>query len=617
MIFNILIAISILLLVLLSSFALYLPLCALTKDKLIGLRYAIPFSISVEIIIGYIFYCTSAVKYFPISYLIIVILANIWGYYRLRPIVIRKPKIDLLKTLSLIVILAAILYTRYFDSFKFVGPGGNDTYSHLLFVKNLLETGYLSNGYYAPGFHLFLMPIAKIIPSYYLYRFTGPAIGIISVIAIVLLIKDYLKNRSLLILLLALLASPIYNQLTLQTISFFSSSLTFIYFASFIFLLSDKSGEQRKIPQYLFFIFCGIALAVTVPYLFVTLIPAFLTVFIIVLIFKSSFEKKYSRYLLQLILILFIGFAFSFGHLFIQSNILKHYAGFPGIPVATEDNGETTLTSNNEVANQYHLPNFISANSFLKPMFGTGIDLIKIKKLRPINSVLGLGAYLWIAFSIYLLVYAIRKKNSALVVVATFSIIFGVHTQTGLFEMSYYRGRSGWYLLLLSILGIVLFLDQVYSSKLSRWFLAACVAISITGFFLPPVFYRSYYDDEFKIASQIVKQFPDTAILLVATNSQLKIVASNISTLDLDPANLGNTNAFLIIDKKMLIPNPVLSQSAISTDSNLDEFNGRYEDKEKKIENINAQIESSEDFKKYKKYYENGDFIVFDNIKDN
>jgi len=607
-------SLTIFLLVFASAFALYLPLCAITKDRLIGLRYAIPFSISVEVIIGYVFYCTNSVKYFPIAYLTTAILANVWGYFKLKPIVIHKPKIDIPTGLSLLVVFIAIVYTRYFDAFKFVGPGGNDTSAHVKFIKDLFEIGRLSNGYYAPGFHLFLMPIAKVISLSYLYRFAGPAIGMITVVSLVLLTKDYLKNKVLLIFLLALLSLPIFNQFTLQTISFFSSSLTFIFFTSFILLLATDNNKQRKNSVYLFLIFCS-ALALTVPYLFIGLIPSFFLLLIVASIFKRHFKTDYFRYLFKLFLILLIGFVFSFGHIFIQSKILHRYTGFPNIPVASSgDDEDQEPDTNNELVKQYKLPLFIMQNELLRPMLGTGLDLVRVKNLRPANNILSIGAYLWIILSFFVLIYAINNKNPTLLAIATFSIFFGLCTQTGVFEMSYYRGRSGWYLLLLSILGTTIFLDELNLRKFSKWLMAGCIIISATGFIFPPKFYRAYYDEEFRVIRQIAGLYSNTTISLVTGHRQLKIVAPNIKILSLDHENLTAKNAFLIIEKKMFRPNAILSQSTVLGNRNLTEFNDRWDAKEGERKKEIELIKSSEKFRELNKLFENDDFVIYTSL---
>lgn len=594
------IAILVISLVIASSFAMYLPLCALIKNKQLGLRYAIPFSISVEIMLGYIFYCTGTMKMFPSLYLIFAIIMNIWAYFRLRPFSARKKtNIDPLLAIILFVLTAVLVYTRFYDGLSFAGPGGNDVYNHLYFIKDLFNVGFLSNGYYAPGFHLFMMPIARVIPLNELYRSAGAAIGIVTIISFVLLMKDYLKNKTSLIFLLVLLALPIYNQFTLQTIYFFSSTLTFLYFAAFIGLLSDTNYFHRKLNYCLTATF-SVALAITVPYFFITIVPSSIMVFLLVLFFRHKFaieHRKYLRYLLNLNLIFLLGLIISFGHVFIQSNILHRDSGFPTISVipfqingansvTPEIDGEKATTSNEEIADRLKLPSFIENNTLLKPMIGTGVDLLKIKYIRPANTFLGIGAYLWMIFSLFLIIYAIRKKNLTLLTVASLGIFFGLCTQTGLFEMSTYRGRSGWYLLMLSIFGLTIFADQLHSNKLSKYILISLAAVSVSGFFFPPQFTRPYNDEEYRIVGQIAEKNKLLPITLIANDNQLDIVSNNLTAVALIPENLKHKNSILVMEKK------------ITTDDNMN-------------------IEKNDEFKKYNKLFENENFVIYKNFQSN
>lgn len=618
MIENVLNSLAVLLLVIFSSFALTLPLLAIVKEKNVAIRYAIPFSISVEIIIGYFFYCTNTVRYFPLAYLIIVIVSNLVALRKLWPIRLRKPKIKQSSLFLWLVLCAAIVYTRYYDAFSFVSPGSNDTFYHIGFVRDLSERGYLSNGFYAPGFHLFMMPISKLIPFSALYRFAGPAIGLATAAALILLIKDYLKNKYMLFLFAGLLSFPIYNQLTLQTIGFFSSALTFVLFASFIILTNDAARNTKR--SFLLFSAFSVCLALTVPYLFITLIPAWLVSLLVLAIFKRKFGKNNLRFMLIANLILVGGFFVSLGHVFIQSSVLERYYGFPNVQVASDElSPETEIEGfeidSGELTTRLHLPKFITDNSFLNPIMGSAIDAFKTKNIRLPNNVLSVGGYLWIAFSIFLVVHSIRQKNVVLFTIATCSIAFGIATQTGALEISTYRGRSGWYLLLLSLMGIVLFLDGLKIKKISNWFVAAGLILAASSFIYPPTYYRPYYEDEFKMIKNISKKYPDRVILVVAKEKFLRLVAANIETLELSPDNLGKDNTIVIIEKKIFKPHPVFSQIAVSTDKNFSQYNKRFEIQSSKLEETNKQIVTNSSFPKFAKTYEDDNFEIYSNIK--
>lgn len=610
-------SIAALCLILISSFSMYLPLLAISKDNLLALKYAIPFSISIEILVGYIFYC-SDVRYFPAAYLAIVILTNLLALYKLRPLKISKPTIKITAFFALIAVASAIFYTRYQEAFRLIGPVGTDAGHHINFVADLLVKGLLPNGYYAPGFHLFIMPIAKVINLSDLYRFAGPAIGITTVIAVVLFVKDFLKNKILILILLALLAAPIFNQFILQTITFFSSSLSFIPFVALIALVAKRPDAKYRSSLLLAGIFC-LMLALSVPYLFITLAPAFLILTLIVFILKKKFPKGYPRYVLAILLIVLFGVIASLGHVIVQSKFLHRFYGFPNVKVVTDqqftETGEGEFAPSGSLADSNKLPKFVSENIFLKPLVGTTIDVFKIKTIRPLNNILGLGGYLWIAFSLFLFVISLRRKNNFLLTVALMSIVFGIFTQTGLFEVSSYKGRSGWYLMLLSIFGIVAVLDETIPSKFNNWILVGCILIASSGFISPPKFYQGYYEDEFRKIREIAKQVPDRKIKLVSGSRHLNIVSPNLVPLALDERNVTDDDTLVVIEKIIFKPDPLLAKNVALADKNFTEFNKKHDAMKAVIEANIERITSKEIFKQeYKPLFENNDFIIYGNF---
>ncbi len=625
MITNIIISLVVLILVLLSSFALFLPLWAVLKDKKMALRYAIPVSISIEMIIGYIFYCFTIARYFPIFYLILVLGLNLVAFFKLKrpnPFRFSFARPNLISVVVFLIVASALVYTRYYDGFSFISPGGNDAYNHIVFVKDLLIRGYLSNGFYAPGFHLFMMPIAKIVSVSYLYRFAGGALGLLTVLATFLLFADRLKDKSSKILLIALFSFPLFNALTLQTIQFFSSAITFISLGTFISLVIEE--PQKKKQAAVIMLISAVALAVNVPYFFISLIPALALLLIITLIATKSFPKVFRGHLSVLSLMLIAGFTVSFIHVYVMSGLLKRYDGFPNIPIAAKETvaansslvvEESGKIGTGELAGSLGLPSVISSNKYLAPITGAAYDLVRIKDIRPATSLLGLGGYLWIAFSVFLLAYSLRKKNKLLLVIAVFSIVIGISTQTGFLEINTYRGRSGWYLLYLMLIGAIVFTDQFISAKNRKIFIVLAALLPIAGFIFPPKFYRVFYEQEFIALKKIADEYPGNMINLISQQRQLPVVSTKINKLKTEPESLVNSDTVLVIEKTLRKPDPVLAQAAVSSDKNSADFNKRFEDRENENEQVNKQILSSPDFSNYRKIIEDKDFIIYSNFK--
>jgi len=595
------------------SFSLYIPLLYIL-DKKNALQITIPLSISIEIIFGYIFYNLGHLKMFPFLYFLIILIINtvfIWKIKKkndlfliLKKIFHKKNNIEIATLVLFFLALILTVFTRFYDSLNTIAPGNIDTIDHLNFLNDLKNIGHIQLAYYAPGFHLFLYPLTFFVSNSYIYRFAGPVIGILIILSVFLYMKRYLKPTVLLFMII-LFSVPIYNQLTLQTISFFSSSLTFIFLIAFIYALN----KNNKIDEKKSLIICAISsvsLAISVPYFYVGLIPAVVFLFIISLLNKKILPT-YHKYLIKVIFVLIIfGLIVSFGHVLLQTKILNNQnISFPRIKQVKMINKTMVQTDNYKESN----------GSSSGAIYATFIDLISIKNIRPFNGILAIGSYLWILLSIFFVYYGLKKNNAPLLIISSLSIVFGLSTQTGTLEMIYYRGRSGWYLMFLSILGISIFFNTIHKEKYKNKIRILLIIILFISFLNPPEFFRRYYKEAYDTANKIKSTFPDKKIEFLTDTYSLEIVSDNFRSLPLSISNL-NRDAkidenFVILEKKLLQTDPILSQQALSTDTDFSNFKYNQLLKNKKMEETRQSITSSPEFLKYKKYWENGNIEVF------
>lgn len=600
-----------------SSFALYLPLAVFLKSFKGALKTAIPISISVQIIIGYIFYSLGKVQFYGVVYLFIIITANILAVISLRDKFahIKLPKI---KPLSFILAAATVLiliYTRFYDSVSNIAPGTIDTFNHLEFIKELAKLGRLTNAYYAPGFHLFLYPLTYLVKYSEIYRFAGGIIGMIFAFYAYLLLKDNFKNKITYLFLGLLLALPLFKELTLSTIGFYPSSLSFIIFLGFIYFLTlpEEIGRGKNLLLYLIL---NMALAVTVPYLFVQYLPALFVVLIAVLVQKSLFGAKAKKTYFYFFLISCFGLALAFGHTYLQTKIIRRANAFPEIPIAAPDTAEISTNQENVKKISEKL-SFLKDNSFSQnyifPFLASAEETLSIKNIRGVNNYLSIGAYLWFAATIVLLYFSIKLKNKYLFIVSCLSVVFGISILIGIFEMSFYRGRAGWYLLVLAIIGIAIIFDKIYSSKLVLFWAIIFAFMALSAILYPPKYYRAYYSDTFEQVSQIAKNYPDEKICLITSQYQLSILSDNIITLPLTLNSFDKAGGkrFLIIEKKYFRPNPVLSQQALSVDKDFKLFNQKQDSLERDFNDRVKQITTSSQFSPYKLFWENDNIWIY------
>jgi hypothetical protein len=622
-------ALFILLYLLVASLAWLVPLALYLKSIRRALPFSIPVSISAQIIIGYVFYNLEQMAYFPLFYLILVVVSNIFAIAKLKKIKLEKvswrgnTKLILVASL---IILPALFYTRYFDAISFVAPGNSDTINHMFFLESIDRIGRIGLSYYAPGLQILAYPLTKLFSSLDIYRFAGPAIGISFALQLILFFWQHTKNKLVFLLATILFISPLYNQLALQTVSFWSSSLSFIFLLGIIQLLVENKIDLSCKSWLCLIIIAG--LSFTVPYLFVQLIPALALLYIICRICRKYFSQESFQNASRFFAISLIGFILAFGHITLQAKLSNASRVIPTIRVAVEEDGEIrTATSRNIYMLYPGLEKYEKYPLFRKtlPALSITIDLFNIKNIRGFSSALDIGSYIWLTISLYLVLYAIRKRSLDLLTVATLSLMFGFATQTGILELSYYRGRSGWYLMLFSLLGLVLFFDSTKQRGAllgiieKTAYLAVAVLVAFS-FISPPTFYRKYYPQIYKLAREVGKGAGDQDVVIYNNALQkisLSMVSPNIESFSLEDFLLGqaccreNKQYYLVLEKEFLSLDPKLSQSALSTDKGYEQFYQKQQELRDQKNSIKKQVLESERFSGYKPYFDDEDIAIY------
>lgn len=636
---------------LISSFALFLPLNILLGKSLAS-KFFIPVSISFQIIFGYIFYCLNLTKDYPYFYVIFILGINIWSFWRFKLGCSSKNTIkarNIVACIVPIVLFGIIIYNRFFDSFSTVAPGEIDTYNHLIFLKDLIKDGILSFPQYAPGFHLFLFPLTFFAENSEIYRFTGPVIGVITSISLFLLLKDIFISRYSKYILLLILCLPIFNQLFLQEIGFFSTSLSFIFLPALIIIIANNSqiyenkNKDRNLLLVIFSIII-VALSLTLPYFYIQYLPTLLVLFLIALMFRKYFNADYIKHLIMILVISAIGFAIAFGHVYLQTKILNRATDFPGMELTYIQNGEIVTTDNYQMSDP--LPNdsgsagsadtnkdhsiktkindaFVKLKqqeifiSYITPMTNVAWNALTIKNIRVPNDILSLGAYLWILLSIILIPVSIIRKNTVLYTISVFSVIFGLATQLGVLEISTYRGRSGWYLMLLTSIGIAFIVDWIIAKRIDRHkFILPIIAIlGIVGIIKPPIYYRPYYTQPYEVVKKMVVESPDASINVITRDKHINALSDNISTKVLaeemvkEPCT--KDICLIIIENKLMSVDPVLSQQASSIDKNFQVFAQQQNDAKSRNTELIKKIKNLPQFKSYELYWTNDNIEIY------
>lgn len=615
------------------SFTSYLPILAILRDRAKAIRLCIPLSWSIQILFGYCFFIFGAVNIYAFVYFPLILAANVTSYIIIKK---RKDKIVtpskkskwfyLLLTLELLV----GLYYRFYDSIKFVAFGNPDAMAHLSMLRGIVSKGFTRNGFYPPGFHILLDPLAHLVNIYAVSRFTGPIIGFITLIGIYFLLKDRVK-QSTSIFLMAILSFPLLEKFIIQTIGFFPTALTFILFAALIYLLVDtKITFKQHLTLNLIIV---LALSITVPYLFVQYL-----LFLVFLLFvvAATYKKRAAIFsplikkILISIVVLVIGFSAAFVHVEIQTRLLHRGSGFPEIRTLKQADGELLVSSNYsyqekiklECANNINsLKKRIICNSFyssmIAPLVNTGLDLIKIKNILPTKTLINTLSYLVTLISLPLIFISIRKRKLELLAISASTFCFGVLTTTGFFEMSDYRGRSGWYFSLLAVFLLVeifdLLKDFLWQKTLKYCVISAILLSSVyLAIYKPMIFPRLFYPEIFNITSRILLEHPGSAAI-ISTRSNLASLSPSLTGLEYNDSSLKNDYplAIVILEKKQFDEDEVYKGIVFAHNREAEKSDPNTL-RQKDDEYTRTQsILNSQELSHYKLYFENENIKVY------
>jgi hypothetical protein len=561
--------------------------------------------------------------------------------------------------------LLAIFY-RFYDSAVYVGPGNPDTIAHLGMLQDIISKNYIGNSFYAPGFHLYILPIAHILDNYAVSRFAGPAIGIFILIGIYFLFRDKMKISSS-IFLLTLLSFPLFGKFIIQTIGFCPTVFTFLFLSTLIVLLTDLKISQKQHSLLNFLLI--LALAVTVPYFFVQYL-LYLVVFLAVLMvfFKSNLtpnNKLIRKKVVTAILVLGVGYVAAFSHVLLETRILRGGSdgGFPTIrTIVQTDQGlitssnkaivsNTTVSntidqqSSSQTKNQDNSPNQetstiqqtsittfcsedrniiigkIACNKFSQsmiiPLYNTGLDIVRTKNILPLNTFLNDLSYLAVFLSIVLIIGSCLRKNLTLLPIAVATFVYGFMTITGIFEMSDYRGRSGYYFFFLAILLIATFFDQIkdnrYLLSIKKILILVIFAGSIyLSIKTPMIFPRLYYPEIYTKVREIKDLFAvKTAV--ISTTINVVYLDKKLENLPYAQSSLSNQypQSIVILEKNQFDESKTYASVVFAHNWEVSKNDPKAIEEKARVANLTKTIRESVELKTYSLYWENDNIEIY------
>lgn len=523
------------------------------KNKNSTKAILVPMTISIIIIFGYFFYFLNIVKYYPISCISILTTLNLLLYLKKKhkPNTKKNFRPNFMWVATIAILTVTMVFSRFYDSITYNSPGNPDSLAHLHMYRELASQGYISNAFYAPGFHLILLPLSNFVNSWDLMRFIGPVISLLCLLSVYVIFFQLLKNKFVALLTLSLFGLPLFIKLSIQTIGFFPSAITFMVLPIYLYLIINPNLLDFK-KNLIIFTIISIALALTVPYLLVQLIPLYGVLWFFTHFLKNKEKNKYIKLFKYKSIVLILCFLLALMHVYYFTKIHHNQSLFPNIPTI-EKVGEKQIVGNNyqdieyidklfkKYKNSNNIVIQILANSldnsivktFFLPITSTGYEIIQPKNILLNKNILSIGGWLFLICLFPLLLYSLKTNKIKILVISCMGIIFGIGCQTGILEMSYYRGRTAWYFMMIMILTIGLLLDEMYKNRSNKLIILTIIIFCFISISNPPVFPRLHYSDAFAFTRYISKK-TEEKVVIFTEQQELSIVSEKIQIFPID-----------------------------------------------------------------------------------
>ena len=253
-----------------------LPLLLFTSPECAG-QFGVATSLAVTVLLGTLTYAVGYFADFTTVLVLVATAANVGSVAlrrseafalatrvksRAKPLI--GSKRGFLIAVFSIALFAGIVYSAYFDSLSHISPAAPDTTVVVALLRIMSAGGNVLG--YPPGWFALIQPAGDLMSDGTVWRFMGPALGVISILAMALLVRP-LVGRSGALLFVAFMISPIGSYALKWMTGFWATSITVVLVVGATVALLGAVSKPRHVclPDVLFIpLFLG-ATALTHP----------------------------------------------------------------------------------------------------------------------------------------------------------------------------------------------------------------------------------------------------------------------------------------------------------------------------------------------------------------
>jgi 4-amino-4-deoxy-L-arabinose transferase-like glycosyltransferase len=427
-------------------------------------------------------------------------------------VVIRQRKQKLFQRLSisredfiLIGLLILAVAVRSIHPLQHMALGQSDAYSHLQFLRNVVDSGFVHNVMYPPGYHwiLALPTTAFHLDPYHVARYGGAFFGAGLVLAIYVLVKSIADNPAAILSAFLVSCFPGLYFLLKTGVGAFANQLGLFFipvvFYFYIITEEEKFGKSPMAHTLLALSLMGLSISVPMMLIHVLLILCIIRMLL--------FIKRRDKWLLQtgifalsvLPAIILLSLHLLHAGPVHQQETIKVITAAASIKSVPSLPGETS-----EGISQFPLPDPTRhlKTVFNHPAMNLLFDFFSGKRWGVGHFAANTTGFLILIISGISILWGFKGGGMGWTVLGFWGVIASLQTMTGFLQFSGYQ-RAGW-----SLMIVAACLSGIIGGAICRWgkrwvifrvALVIAVLLSISGSFVyPPVheLRASFAEDE-------------------------------------------------------------------------------------------------------------------------
>ena len=182
-------------------------------------------------------------------------------------------------------------------------------------------------------------------------------------------------------------------------------------------------------------------------------------------------------------------------------------------------------------------------------------------------------AYLALFFSLTWLIVSYKRKDYQNFIIGFFTVFYGVVTQTGIFELSYTKGRAGWNFMLLFAIAFTIVGSKLLDKFPRKFTVVIPLVIMLTSLLYPPIRYRIEPEEALTFTRTILQVESVQKIDLYSDFSEAHFIDPRVNLItDTDLLNNDFSNKYVLLNMDVTLPDKFLANIRKFEDRNFVKF---------------------------------------------